>query len=339
MSMTMCRGVVVWLLALALLAPGVARAEETNAGRTLEVAAGLYAVIWPESGGNIAFLVTDDGVLVVDSGESPDMGKRVVGAVREKTDKPIRFVVLTHYHDDHTSGLPSFPPSTVVIAARGLADNAAAGREHDMKAYPAHIERLRKNVDELGRTGGADLAAARQRLSEAVSAYETLKQAPTLLPTLEVDSSLVIHLGKDSVEVRRTGNTHTSCSSVVRFVRQKAVHMGDTVFAGAHPFIDAQAGASTARWLAFLAEAQTWDVEHVIPGHGPLGGKEELTAQTAYLEELRREVAAAVAGGLSADDAVKTVAMSSYSGYRFEDMLPYGVRAVYQELKGGQPGR
>ena len=74
-------------------------------------------------GGNVAFLVTDEGVLVVDSGTSPEAGRLVMAEIAKKTDKPVKYLVLTHYHGDHTFGLQAFPSSTVIIAQQNTADN------------------------------------------------------------------------------------------------------------------------------------------------------------------------------------------------------------------------
>jgi cyclase len=86
-------------------AAGLRAAEEVKA---VPVAGGLY-LMEGLNGGNVSFLVTNEGVLVVDSGTSPDEGKLVMAEIAKKTDKAVKYLVLTHYHGDHTFGLQAFP--------------------------------------------------------------------------------------------------------------------------------------------------------------------------------------------------------------------------------------
>ncbi|TFG74150.1 MAG: MBL fold metallo-hydrolase, partial [Chrysiogenales bacterium] len=116
------RNVILFFAVMFLLigsAAGLWAADEVKA---VPVAGGLYLMEGMD-GGNVAFLVTDEGVLVVDSGTSPEQGKLVMDEIAKKTDKPVKYLVLTHYHGDHTFGLQAFPASTVVIAQQNTADN------------------------------------------------------------------------------------------------------------------------------------------------------------------------------------------------------------------------
>jgi cyclase len=324
-------------VAVALLVavrPGLA---DNAPGPTVEVAPGLFAVVWPEDGGNVAFLVTEEGVLVVDTGASAEQAGTILARIREKTDRPIRYILLTHYHDDHTNGLASFPSSATVVAHHDLAANLAKSTAADLEAYPAHIARREKLVRDLAKEGGDKLKQAQDRLAASRRAYEALKAARPVVPTITFASTLTIRLGKEIIELHHLGPTHTTCSSVVYFPQQKAVHMGDQVFASAHPYIDGRAGADTERWVASLKAAEAWGVERVIPGHGPVGGREELTTQIGYLEDLRQEVRAAISRDLSAADARKSVTMEAYKGYRWADLVPNSVEVVHRELTAQGP--
>lgn len=320
------------LLLLAGLPLAYAFAQGVKGTAAVEIKPGLYAINWPEGGGNIAFLVTDEGVIVVDSGESAAMGQEIVARIREKTDKPIKYVILTHYHDDHTGGLQSFPPSAVIIGHQNLGENRTTGVNADLKAYPAHIEKRRKEVEKLKTEGSADLKRAQERLDASVKAFESLKENKLILPSLEFGTTLRIHSGKDTVAIHQQGNSHTSCSSFVYFERQKVLHMGDMVFAGAHPYIDSQAGANTKNWIEVTKSLEGWDVDSVIPGHGPNGGKSLLAIQARYLEDLHREVGAAMSKSLPLTEVTKAVTMAAYNNYRWTELLPLSIEAVFKEL-------
>lgn len=319
-------------VAFSLLVTVPPSAAEDAPGPTVEVASGLFAVVWPEDGGNVAFLVTEEGVLVVDSGASAVQAAIILTRIREQTDRPIRYILLTHYHDDHTNGLATFPSGAMVVAHHDLAGNLAKITAADLEAYPTHIAKREAQVMDLAKEGGDKLEQAKGRLEASRRAYEALKAARPVVPAITFGSTLTIRLGEEIIELHNLGPTHTSCSSVVYFPRQKAVHMGDQVFAGAHPYIDGRAGADTGRWIASLKAVEAWGVERLIPGHGPVTGREELTTQVTYLQELRQEVRAAISRGLSAANAQRAVTMAYYKGYRWADMVPFGVEVVYQEL-------
>lgn len=319
----------------AFVHPGLA---ETAPGQTTEVAPGLFAVTLPDNGGNPAFLVTEEGVVVVDTGANAEQAGIILARIREKTDRPVRYVLLTHYHDDHTHGLAAFPPGAIVVAHHDLAANLARSTAADLEAYPAHIAKREKQVLDLAREGGEKLKQAQEKLEAGRRAYEALKAAPPVRPAITFSGNLTIRLGKDIIEFHHFGPTHTTCSAVVRFPRQKAVHMGDQVFAGAHPYIDGRAGADTGRWIASLKAVAAWGVERVIPGHGPVGGAEQLTAQIGYLEDLRKAVRAAIARGLPVEEARSSIKLEAYKGYIWDDLVPNNVEVVYRELAPRQPG-
>ncbi len=315
-------------------APAVQTAPKpAEQGTLTEVAPGLFAITEAGGNGNIAFLITNEGVIVVDSGETPAAGRAILSSIRLKTDKPVRYIILTHYHGDHTWGLESFPESAVVIGQENLLRNLKEITAKDMKEYPAFLEGLRKDIERLKKEGSPDLKKVEDRLAANLREYEPVKDARLVFPSITFSTKLAIHLGGQSVEVIYPGPTHTSGSSVVLFPNQKAIHMGDMLFVGSHPYIDGQAGSNTANWLRFLKEVQGWDVEKVIPGHGPLAGKDALQTQVIYLDELRREVSAAIAKGLSLEKAQKAVTMDAYKELKWPNLLAPNIRSVYQEMK------
>ncbi len=122
------------LMAL-LLAPEAARAQSIDGAKVVELARGLYTITGWEDAGNPAFFVTGQGVVVVDSGESPERGRAIVAKVRETTDQPIKYLILTHYHGDHTYGVQSFPEGTIVIGSQELAANILRFNAEEAKGY------------------------------------------------------------------------------------------------------------------------------------------------------------------------------------------------------------
>ena len=322
----------VLLLSLSSLSTAPSARPASEEGSLVEVAPGLFAITEAGDNGNVAFLVTDEGVIVVDSGETPAAGRMILSRIRLKTDKPVQYIILTHYHGDHTWGLESFPESAVVIGQENLLRNMREITAEEMKGYPAFIEGLRKNIEKLKKEGSPDLKKEEERLAANLREYEPVKDARIVFPGITFDTKLTIHLGGQSVEVIYPGATHTSGSSVVLFPNQKSIHMGDMLFVGSHPYIDGRAGSNTANWLRFLKEVQGWDVEKVIPGHGPLSGKDAIQKQALYLEDLRKEVGAAIAKGLPLEETQKAVTMEAYKDLKWSNLLDPNICAVYYEL-------
>jgi cyclase len=317
-----------------MLLGGAALAQEP-AEKLQEVAPGLFVVTGLTESGNPAFLVTSEGVAVIDAGDSPAAGRRIVELVRSKTGQPIRYLILTHYHSDHTLGVESFPSGTQVIGRSRIEANMQRAREAQLQEYPKVLASLREKVDRLRQNKDPQLDAEELRLAENQRAYENLKTGHVVVPQLAFEGQLTLRLGGEVIEVISPGATHTNDSAIVRFPGKKAVHLGDTLFVRSYPYIDARAECNTKRWIEYLNEVQGWDVNAVIPGHGPVADKAAIAAQVVYLTDLRREVGAAVASGASLEttlEQVKKTMSQRYGGYEWPEGLVYGISAVYKEL-------
>jgi cyclase len=325
----------VFVLLFLFLAPlsGLQAAVEIKA---VPVAAGLYLMEGLD-GGNVAFLVTDEGVLVVDSGTSPEEGRIVVAEIAKKTDKPVKYLVLTHYHGDHTFGLQAYPATAVIIAQQNTADNIRklnVPRIQGMmeKQMPGMIAAQKLMVDKLRKKKGQDLKKEEERLKTLESEFAELQGLRFVYPVITYDSKLRIYLGGQEIEVIYPGPAHTNGDALVCFPGLKAVHMGDLLFIGSYPYIGAEAGCDTANWLAKVQEVSGWDVEKFIPGHGPLAGKEGPLRMAAYMGDLRQAVKAAIAAGQSLEQAKKMAPLPAWKDLTWPRFFPQNVEAVFNEL-------
>jgi len=154
-------------IVLFLSAAGLAGQQAPDGIKAVPVAAGLYLMEGLE-GGNVAFLVTGEGVLVVDSGTTPEEGRRIVAEIAKVTGEPIRFLVLTHYHGDHTFGLQAYPPSTVIIAQQNTADNMRSLNEPRIrdameKRMPEMIAAQKLKVEKLRKKKGKGCREKKRR--------------------------------------------------------------------------------------------------------------------------------------------------------------------------------
>ncbi len=291
--------------------------------------------------GNVAFLVTDEGVLVVDSGTKPSHGDAILEEIAKLTDKPVKYLIFTHYHMDHVLGAQRFPEEVTVISHENLPGNQKDFNGPNLKkmveeTYPARIAEAEKKLESLEGAGEEELAAAAKDVEQLKATLAEAKEIVLVYPDRTYSDEMTITIGGHEIRLIYPGAAHTSGNTLVYFVDLRAVHMGDMLFYKRHPYIDWKAGSNTENWIASLEKVATWDVEVVIPGHGELTDKSGLTWKVEYLSDLRTEVGEAVKKGQTLEEAKESVKMEKYSEIPWSYMLEAGVEAVFNELTGVQ---
>lgn len=355
------------LLLLIFPATSFARQNESTATAGFdveEVAPGVYAVIRREPAGlwfeaNNAFVVGEDGVLVVDANFSVAATREVIAAIRRVTDRPVRWVVNTHWHDDHITGnqayADAFPGVEFIghVTARADMDSVGArNREQARAGAPGLAAQLRKLVesgrdfeggtlDEEERAGYGTTIALAERYAAEAATHRILP------PTRTVDERLTLRLGGRTVEVLHLGGGHTRADLVVHLPREGVVVSGDLVawpvpLVGSTSYPAAYAGALE-RLLALRPRI-------IVPGHGPVmrddGYVRLLSRMLASLVEQTR---AAVARGETLEEARKSVDLepfrreiagaSAFRSFVFQSYVTGpGVAAAYREAKAGPRG-
>ena len=222
------------------------------------------------AGGNMVASTGPDGTFLVDDQYAP-LSARISEALGRIGRLPVRFIINTHWHFDHTGGNEAFGQSGSVILA------------HD-------------NV--------------RQRMSteQFIAAFDRKVPASPqgALPVITFTEGVTLHLNGDTIEVVHVANAHTDGDALVRFRKANVLHMGDTMFNGGYPFIDLSSGGSIDGLLAAharaleLSDAQTI----IIPGHGAQTDRATLVAYRTMLQQARDRIAALKAQGKTRDDVV-----------------------------------
>jgi cyclase len=215
-------------------------------------------------GGNIGASVGDDGIVLVDDETAP-LAEKIQAALRVISDKPVRFVINTHYHGDHIGGNAYFKRQAPVIA-------------HD---------NVRQRLESGGATGnGGSMHFAAQ------------PQPADVLPVITYDHAVTLHMNGENIRVVHFPSGHTDGDSIIFFPKSKVVHMGDE-FVTHFPFVDVEAGGSLNGMIDAVENvvAQVPADVKVIPGHGEVSSLDDLRAYLAMLKATRATVADALKDG------------------------------------------
>lgn len=249
------------------------------------------------AGGNIGVSVGADGIALIDDEFEPLVPK-IEAALKAISDKPVRFVINTHYHDDHTNGNKVFGLKATVIAQENVRKRVAASNDFD------------------GRPG---------------------TRAPQqALPLITFDHKLSLYLNGEEIRGLHFPSGHTDGDTVVFFTGSNVVHMGDDFFNGLFPFIDLDSGGSVQGYIAavekVLGELPA-DVK-IIPGHGPLATRADLESYLAMLKETSAVVQKGKDAGQTAQQMKAAKVLAKWDKYSWDFISTDGfVDELYQGLK------
>ncbi len=258
------------LLTVALLALPVAAQQDFSKVEitTVEVAGGIYMLTG--AGGNLGVCSGEDGIFLIDDQYAP-LTEKIQAAVAKISQDPIRFVLNTHWHSDHTGGNENLGKSGTLIVAH---DNV----------------RQRMSTEQFIKFFGG----------------KTEPSPKVALPVVTFNDTITLHLNGDEIHAFHVPPAHTDGDSAVYFRKANVIHMGDLYFAGMYPFIDGSSGGDISGMI-FAADKVLELINEetkVIPGHGALSNRAELASYREMLATVRDRVAKLVAAGKSPEEIV-----------------------------------
>lgn len=291
-------------------------------------------------GGNIGFAVTDEGVVVIDD-QFADLAPGIAEQIKSVTAKPIRFLINTHHHGDHTGGNGFFIKMTTIVAHDNVRKHMLEAPQETIAAAPRQIEGLQARLDKLEKDDpqSKDLAGLRQQLDSArknLESARSMKISDIPTPNITFDHEMRMYLGGREVQVFHLKRGHTDGDSIIYFPQSKVVHMGDLFFNKVIPVIDRAHGASTAEWTETIDAviARVDPASQFIPGHGEVTNLSDLKAFKQYLLDLRAAVKKVVDQGMTREQALKQVKLDQYAKYTgYDQRFPGNVGTVYDEMK------
>jgi quinoprotein relay system zinc metallohydrolase 2 len=288
----------------------IARAQQQELPVS-EVAPGIFvhigetALMTRENEGaiaNVAFVIGDNAVAVIDTGGSVREGEKLLAAIRARTDKPIRYVINTHAHPDHTFGNAAFVADGTIFVGHKNLPQAIARRG---QFY----------LDGFRRTMGSEL----------------IEEVRMVSPTMLADGSITLDLGSRTLSLRAWPTAHTDNDLTVFDEKTGTLLAGDLVFLAHIPVLD----GSIKGWLGALNELSALPARRVVPGHGPVSDwPAALADERRYLETLASDTRTLIAQGKPVTVAAETAAGSERARWQlFDDYNARNATAAFSEME------
>lgn len=271
-----------------------------------QVAPDLY-FLFDYASSNASFLVTDEGVLVVDTRQHVRDGEDLLARIRAVTDKPVKWVVNTHFHADHYLGNPALKAAGATIVAHR--DTAAL------------MEKMHKK--ELSRRG--KFFASR--------GYDP-KDVRLVMPDVTFDQSMTIRLGGREIQLLYLGAGQNPGDAFVVFPHARTVHTpgafarrswANTVFT-----------PSVEEWIGVLRKVGAMEVDTILPGHGDVANREDLQEFERFLAGQYAAVKAAAEKGMTAEETVKALPFEQYKDWRNYARRAHSIRSLHELITTGK---
>jgi glyoxylase-like metal-dependent hydrolase (beta-lactamase superfamily II) len=259
-----------------LISPVITAANHASDIKTIELTKGIYMLAG--KGGNIGLSIGKSGVLLIDDQYAP-ASEKVLAAITSRTNDPVRFVVNTHWHGDHTGGNENMGKMGAVIVAH---ENVRKAMSKDQ-----FIE-----VFDMRSPASPEMA----------------------LPVITFTEGMSFHWNDDTIEVTHVAPAHTDGDSVIHFHKANVIHAGDTFFNKMYPFIDVTTGGSIKGMISatdkllVIANSKT----KIIPGHGPLADKKDLQAYRDMLAAMEKNIGNLKRAGKTRDAVVAAKPTKSF---------------------------
>ena len=274
--------------------------------KVTKVAGNVYML--EGAGGNIGASVGDDGIVVVDDQYAP-LAEKIQAALKGITDKPVRFIINTHYHGDHTGGNEYFQKQAPIIA-------------HD---------NVRKRLESGGMAGNGG------------SVRHEAKPSPKgALPIITFDHDVTLHLNGDDIRALYVPAGHTDGDSIIFFPKSNVVHMGDDFVTYGFPFIDVEAGGSIDGMIDGLDKvmAQLPPDVKVIPGHGPVSTLDDVRVYVKMLKDTRAVAQKAINEGKTLDQMKQAKLLDPWKKYSGDFINQDAfLETLYASLTGQKTGK
>jgi len=269
---------------------------------------GIYVYVGNNFNSNCGIVVTQEGVVLIDSGHNPTDSLRILDAVKKISPLPIRFLIDTEPHPDHTTGHFVFSPPATVIAHEG----AAASMINREKETPGRIEKL---------------AGVAPEMRKALQGYRFVP------PQIEYRGKMTLNLGERTFELLYLKGVHSEADSAVWLPKERVLFSASGIvvdqFNILRPFVTIPDILAASKMMKAL------NPEIVVPGHGTPGTVKIFDDTEKYYALLVERVGKMAGEGKSLDEIKKELKMPEYDHWATKERFPTNVEAAYKVVKGG----
>ena len=271
----------------------------------IEVAHNAFAYV-QEGGGlcvaNAGLIVGPEGCIVIDALFAPSMTRAFRDQIRRVTDKPVRLLINSHHHIDHTLGNALFPEAAILSHA-----NARSEQE---------------------RVGLGVLDILRPRLPGLVAETEGVQPR---FPDFTFTGELTFDFAGRTVRLLHLGPAHTIGDALVLLPAERLLFAGDVAFHYVTPLgIEGHIGG----WLHACDRVDGMEIDTIVPGHGPVGGKPDLREMRGYLSTISQQARLAFDRGDPAREAATAIDLGAYASWEEPERVAFNVARLYQEFRG-----
>lgn len=269
--------------------------------KVVPVAGSVYML--EGAGGNIGVSAGDDGLVIIDDQFAP-LAEKIRAALKGISDKPLRFLINTHYHFDHTGSNEALSKETAIVAHANVRKRLASG------------------------SVGGNLGSLK---------FEMPPAPPAALPVVTYQQDVSLHLNGEDIRLIHTPSGHTDGDTIVYFTRSNVVHMGDDFVTYGFPFVDLNAGGSVSGLIAACETAIATLPANVkvIPGHGPVSTLDDMRNFVKMIKETRSAVEKGMTAGKSLDQLKQEKVLEPWKKYNgpfvTTDLF---IETLYNDLSG-----
>jgi cyclase len=295
-------GVIAFCL-LAIGVPFIVSAQDLGPGFT-KVKDGIYVYAAKDGNSTCSVVLTQDGPVIIDSCQTAPDTHRLMAGVKKLTDKPVRFLLDTEVHNDHTFGHWVFSPPAIVINAEGAGD--AMKKSFD----PKRLETL---------------AAQSPEMAEAIKGYKMV------VPQIEYRNKMTINLGERTFELYYLKNVHSEADTAIWLPKERVLFAASA--ANVKSIINLRPFVRIPDLFASYKVMKSLNPEIVIPGHGAVSTAKIFDEYEGFYTLLMKRVGEMAAQGKSLDDIKKELKMPEYADWGGQNNLPQNIQVAYESLK------
>ena len=265
---------------------------------------GIYVYAQKPADSNAGIILTQEGIVLIDSGHNPPDSQAILKAVKQLTSQPIRFLINTEPHGDHTTGHFLFSPPAIIIAHEGATDSMK-------KAYnPQRNEKLMADYPDM---------------------RESFKGFKMITPQIEYRDKMTLNVGERTFELYYLKNVHSEADTAIWLPRERVIF--SAAVAGVKRFSNIRPSVQIEDMISAMKMMKSLNPEIVVPGHGPPGTTKIFDDSIQYYTLLLERVGKMAKEGKSLDSIKKELRMPETDDWASKDRIDTNIESAYRSVK------